>query len=78
MADARHTQDVVETAQRGPQAKGPSMLDQMFRSKWNPIKKLTDEEYERMLRGKLLAVDAELAITNEAIDELEKAEAGKK
>ena len=77
--DEQHTHKVVEEAQRGPAAEqGPSMMDRVFRSKWNPIKKLTDDEYERMLEGKLLAVNAELANTNEAIAELERAEAGTK
>ncbi|CCX34453.1 hypothetical protein FPQ18DRAFT_342860 [Pyronema domesticum] len=67
-ADAAHTSNVLASQTAEPQ---PSLTDKLFRSKWNPIKKLTDVEYEGMLEAKLLAVDAELAITNEQIAELE-------
>jgi hypothetical protein len=67
-ADAAHTSNVLASQTAEPQ---PSLTDKLFRSKWNPIKKLTDVEYEGMLEAKLLAVNAELAITNEQIAELE-------
>jgi hypothetical protein len=66
LADARHTEEVLAPQNR------PSLLDRVFESKWNPVKRLTDEEYESMLNSKLLAVKAELAITNEEIEKLEK------
>jgi hypothetical protein len=66
LADARHTEEVLAPQNR------PSLLDRAFDSKWNPVKRLTDEEYESMLNSKLLAVNAELAITNEEIEKLEK------
>lgn len=68
-ADARHTEEIT-SATPAPKI---SLLDRTFRSKWNPIKKLTNAEYEEMLNGKLLALDAEIAITNEEIEKLEKA-----
>ncbi|KAI5812122.1 hypothetical protein BZA77DRAFT_325237 [Pyronema omphalodes] len=67
-ADAAHTSTVLASQAAEPQ---PSLSDKLFRSKWNPIKKLTDVEYESMLEAKLLAVNAEIAITNEQIEELE-------
>jgi hypothetical protein len=75
MADERHTQEVLESSHR-LEENGVSFTDRAFRSKWNPIKKLTDEEYEAMLNGKLLAVEAELAITNEEIEKLERRQRG--
>ncbi|KAA8899768.1 hypothetical protein FN846DRAFT_959998 [Sphaerosporella brunnea] len=68
-ADARHTEEMLE-----PQVERSNFLDRAFASKWNPVKKLTDEEYVSMLRSKLLAVEAELAITNEEIEKLEKSQ----
>ncbi|KAF8243239.1 hypothetical protein K440DRAFT_613834 [Wilcoxina mikolae CBS 423.85] len=71
VADQRHTQEVLGSSHM-PEEKGASFTDRAFRSKWNPIKKLTDEEYGAMLNGKLLAIEAELAITNEEIEKLER------
>lgn len=42
----------------------------MAESKWTPFKVLSDEEYEVMLRERLLRVNAELAIIDEKIEEL--------
>ncbi|KAL8630539.1 hypothetical protein Q9189_003749 [Teloschistes chrysophthalmus] len=39
----------------------------VINSKWSPMKVLSDEEYERMLRQKLLRVDAEIAILDDDI-----------
>lgn len=69
VADAWHTRGVLEASQI---TNRPSLLDRAFRSQWNPIKKLSDEEYERLLNDKLLAVEAGLAIANEEIEKLEK------
>ncbi|KAI5845914.1 hypothetical protein BZA05DRAFT_407309 [Tricharina praecox] len=65
IADARHTEEAF--APPKVKVKTISLLDRTFNSRWNPIKKLSDQEYAAMLDGKLLAVEAELAITNEEI-----------
>jgi predicted house-cleaning noncanonical NTP pyrophosphatase (MazG superfamily) len=39
-------------------------------SKWSPMKVLSDEEYENMLREKLLRVNAEIALVDESIEAL--------
>lgn len=39
-------------------------------SKWTPFKVLSDEEYEVMLREKLLRVNAELAIIDDKMEKL--------
>jgi hypothetical protein len=41
-----------------------------MRSKWVPWKALTDEEYEAILREKLLRVDAEMALLDESLERL--------
>lgn len=47
------------------------MIERMAKSKWNPMRKLTDEEYEDMLREKLIRVEAEIAVVDEEIVALE-------
>lgn len=47
-----------------------SFLDRAFRSKWNPVKKLTQDEYLDILNSKALALDAQIAITQDEIDRL--------
>ncbi|PQE15577.1 beta-ketoacyl synthase protein [Rutstroemia sp. NJR-2017a BBW] len=41
-----------------------------MRSKWVPWKALTDEEYEAILREKLLRIDAEIALLDESLERL--------
>lgn len=36
-------------------------------SKWSPLRKLTDQEYEKLLEEKILKLDAEIAIINDNI-----------
>ncbi|THV48865.1 hypothetical protein BGAL_0223g00070 [Botrytis galanthina] len=54
--------------------------DDWMNSKWVPWKKLSDDEYEGMLKERLLKVDAEIAILDEslqALREQQSNEAGK-
>ena len=60
---------------KGPEPevpKGPGLIDRMFNSKWNPVKKLTNEEYSVMLEERLLRVDADIAIAEEELQKLRK------
>ncbi|KAI4095980.1 MAG: hypothetical protein L6R37_007010 [Teloschistes peruensis] len=41
----------------------------VLNSQWSPMKVLSDEEYEKMLRQKLLRADAEIAILEDDIAE---------
>ena len=43
-------------------------------SKWSPMKVLSDEEYENMLRDKLLKVNAEITLIDESIEALRERE----
>jgi hypothetical protein len=62
IADAKN----AEAAKLAPESKQRSWLD----SKWSPVKILTDEEYESMLREKLLRINAQIAILDENIGAL--------
>lgn len=62
MADAKK----AEAAKLAPENKQRSWLD----SKWSPVKVLTDEEYEKMLREKLLRINAQIALVDENIEAL--------
>ncbi|KAI4265173.1 MAG: hypothetical protein L6R38_009606 [Xanthoria sp. 2 TBL-2021] len=46
----------------------------VLNSKWSPMKVLSDEQYEKMLREKLLRVEAELAIVDEDIEKVKQRE----
>ncbi|KAG0124381.1 hypothetical protein HOY82DRAFT_573246 [Tuber indicum] len=70
VADARHTQEVIEKMEnREPKE---SIFDRAIRSRWSPVKRLTSKEYADMLKEKLLAVEADIAIANEEIEKLER------
>ena len=43
----------------------------MAESKWIPLRSLTDEDYRGMLREKLLGIEAEIALIDDRIQELE-------
>ncbi|KAF4470886.1 hypothetical protein FALBO_2207 [Fusarium albosuccineum] len=44
--------------------------DSWFRSRWSPLKKLTDEEYTEMMSEKILRIDADIALIDDRIAEL--------
>jgi hypothetical protein len=50
-------------------------LQRLADSKWIPLKTLSDDEYRGILGEKLLSIEAEIAIIDEKIEELEKAKA---
>ena len=41
-------------------------------SKWIPFRKLADDEYMRILHEKLLSIEAEIALVDERIEELQR------
>lgn len=45
----------------------------MAESKWVPLKSLSDDEYRGILGEKLLSIEAEIALIDDKIEELEKA-----
>lgn len=48
-------------------------MQRMADSKWIPLRSLSDQEYKSMLSEKLLSIDAEIALLDEKMEELEKA-----
>ncbi|KAM5353861.1 hypothetical protein ACJ41O_000511 [Fusarium nematophilum] len=57
-------------AARQPKVKDEN--DSWFRSRWSPLKKLTDEEYTDMMSEKMLRIDADIALIDDRIAELRK------
>lgn len=49
----------------------PGLIERMAKSRWNPMRRLTDQEYEDMLKEKLIRVEAEIAIVDEEVAKLE-------
>lgn len=48
------------------------LAQRMAASKWIPIKSLSDDEYRAILTEKALSIEAEIAIIDEKIEELQK------
>ncbi len=42
--------------------------------KWSPMKTLSDEDYANILREKMLAMDAQIALVNEEVERLRQEE----
>jgi hypothetical protein len=59
------------------QTNAPSkpFLQRLADSKWVPLKSLSDDDYRGILNEKLLSIEAEVALLDEKIQELEKAKA---
>jgi len=66
--DASHTASVEAAAVKvGPDE---NFLQRMAKKKWSPMKELKDDEYEAMIREKILRVDAEIALIDEDLEQL--------
>ncbi|KAH7140673.1 hypothetical protein EDB81DRAFT_61622 [Dactylonectria macrodidyma] len=61
---------VNHMATRAPKVKDEN--DSWFRSKWSPLKKLTDAEYIDLMEEKILRVDADIALIDDRVSELRK------
>jgi hypothetical protein len=53
-------------AEATPNSKTNSWID----SKWSPIRRISEAEYEEMLQEKLLRVNVEIALVDDKIDEI--------
>ena len=68
--DARHTyQSQIATEEN--QLERRSFWQRVADSKYSPMKILSDEEYEKVLREKLVRVEAEIALIDENIDKIQ-------
>ena len=54
-----------------------SLVDRITSSKWSPMTRLSDEEYEGILKERLLRVEADIALVDEDIMKLEANSKGK-
>ncbi|KZF26517.1 hypothetical protein L228DRAFT_242991 [Xylona heveae TC161] len=61
--DAQHAQSYGENERH---ASSP-FWQRLAQAKWSPVRVLSDKEYEKMLRERLLRVEAEIAIIDEEI-----------
>lgn len=50
-----------------------SFLQRLADSKWVPLRSLSDDDYRGILNEKVLSIEAEIALLDEKIQELEKA-----
>ncbi|KAL2222056.1 hypothetical protein M432DRAFT_207353 [Thermoascus aurantiacus ATCC 26904] len=55
-----------------PDISTKTIVQRIADSRWVPLRSLSDEEYRNMLSEKLLGIEAEIAIIDEKIQELEK------
>jgi hypothetical protein len=63
LLDQRHT-NALEQPTR------PPMLQRVAAAKWSPIRSLSNEQYTEMLREKVTAIEAEIALVDEDIEQL--------
>jgi hypothetical protein len=68
--DARNTQEQKEKLQNPNKDEKENLLHRIAKSRWSPMKVLSDEEYENMLQEKLLRIEADIALIDENIEKL--------
>ncbi|KAF4307791.1 hypothetical protein GTA08_BOTSDO04380 [Botryosphaeria dothidea] len=68
--DSRHAARFEEAAAADKAADSKSWLRKLADSRFSPVKVLSEDEYEQMLKEKLLKVDVEIALVDESIDKL--------
>lgn len=68
--DARHTNE-KQLAHAEDRLPRKSFWQRVANSKYSPMKVLSDEEYEKMLKEKLVRMEAEIAVIDEDIAKLE-------
>jgi hypothetical protein len=59
--DARHTQSVMTGVGKAP------WWHRAMNSSWSPVKRLSDDDYAKMLEEKLVRVEADIAILDDEI-----------
>lgn len=71
-ADGAHTQSVLAAAaaSSAPTAQKQITPPSSWAKKYSPVRVLSDEEYESMLRERLLAVEVEITLLDEKIEGL--------
>lgn len=75
--DARHSEQVASDAQAEAEGKVKNVKrfwERVAEMKWSPLTVLSDEQYSRMLREKLLRVETEMALVDEEVERLREEE----
>ncbi|OCK80734.1 hypothetical protein K432DRAFT_416509 [Lepidopterella palustris CBS 459.81] len=70
VVDARKTREHKEKMQHSGINEQPNFIQRITKSRWSPVKVLSDEEYESMLNEKLLRIEADIALIDENIEHL--------
>ncbi|KAF8421071.1 hypothetical protein EV426DRAFT_610594 [Tirmania nivea] len=70
IADERYLENVQQHTPASGETSKTGFWERAFRSGWSPVKRLTHEEYKRMLEGKLLGVEVDIALIDEEIENL--------
>ena len=70
--DARNSGYVKEKREMGEKEEKKSWLQRMGKSKWSPMRALTEDEYEEMMKERILKVDVEIALLKDKIEALKK------
>lgn len=68
LLDIRHTEQSQQAAIKNNET--TSLWRRVANSKYSPMKVLSDEEYQEVLRRKLLQVEAEIAVIDDDIQKL--------
>jgi hypothetical protein len=71
--DARHLAKVTKPVEVNEQPKA-NLMQRMAKSKWSPLRELPDDEYENILKEKLLKIETEVALIDDRIENLKKAQ----
>lgn len=77
-ADERHSERVTmaieHEAVHHQEKRVVGFWERVAEMKWSPMKTLSDKEYANILREKMLAVDARIALVDEEVERLRKEE----
>lgn len=59
---------MADAKDRGDTQPKDNFVQRFAKSKWSPMSVLSDEEYEEMLRERLLGIEAQIVIVEERIE----------
>ncbi|KIW03722.1 uncharacterized protein PV09_05031 [Verruconis gallopava] len=74
--DQRHTESIISSSSAGgsDEAKREPLWRRITESRFSPVKRLSDQEYKKVLEDKLLRVEAEIAVLDDDIAALRRAD----
>lgn len=74
--DEQHTEQVREEEKVEVKERKDGFWEKVAGMKWSPLTKLSDEDYEHILRERMLRVEAEIAILDDEVGRLKGQGAG--